>query len=88
MLEINNALINASNQVRRTAHSNNSEKELDDKIAEIIRANDLLNKYCVTKAISEKLLVTERGSVPLCIARPSDVGATVSEPFPVSPLSL
>ena len=41
------------------------------------------NTYVYTKQLAEWLLVTEGAGLPLAIVRPSIVGATWKDPFPV-----
>lgn len=40
------------------------------------------NTYCYTKSITEHLIEKEKGSLPLCILRPSIVIAALQEPLP------
>ena len=42
------------------------------------------NTYTYTKALAETLLIQEAGRLPCAIVRPSIVGASMEEPFPVS----
>jgi fatty acyl-CoA reductase len=42
------------------------------------------NTYTFTKHLAEHLLIMEGSSLPLAIVRPSIVGASWMEPFPVS----
>ena len=42
------------------------------------------NTYTFTKALAEQLLLEEREHLPTAIVRPSIVGASWQEPFPVS----
>ena len=44
---------------------------------------DRPNTYTYTKAMAEYLLVEEAGDLPVAICRPSIVGASWKEPFPV-----
>ena len=42
------------------------------------------NTYTFTKAIAEHVVMEEGAGLPICIVRPSIVGATWKDPFPVS----
>ena len=42
------------------------------------------NTYTYTKSLAEYLVVEEATKFPICIVRPSIVGASWQEPFPVS----
>ena len=42
------------------------------------------NTYTLTKALAENLLRVEASDLPVCIIRPSIIGASVKEPMPVS----
>jgi len=56
----------------------------DDMLKKI--TPDLLRKrpntYILTKALGEELLVTEGRGLPICIVRPSIIGATYQDPMP------
>ncbi|XP_053669822.1 putative fatty acyl-CoA reductase CG5065 [Anopheles nili] len=57
---------------------------LDDDILDLITPrllNNLPNTYAYTKALTEDLVYQYRGKVPIAIARPSIVTATMREPF-------
>lgn len=49
---------------------------------EVSREHGWRDGYQFSKALSEQLLVRDRGSVPLSIVRPSIIEGTVSEPVP------
>lgn len=59
-----------------------SEDVIDTLTPNLIRPRP--NTYTYTKALAEHILVEERGDIPLAIVRPSIVGASWKEPFPVS----
>lgn len=60
---------------------------LDESIIEDITPKllgDWPNTYTYTKALSEYLIQQEKGNLNIAIIRPSIVGASWHEPFPVS----
>jgi hypothetical protein len=60
---------------------------MDDEMVDLFTKKLLKNKpntYTYTKQLAEWLLVTEGAGLPIAIVRPSIVGATWKEPFPVS----
>ena len=60
---------------------------MDDEMVDLVTPQLIGNKpntYTYTKQLAEHLLVKEGASLPLCILRPSIVGASWKEPFPVS----
>lgn len=62
---------------------------LDDAIIDEITPKligDRPNTYTYTKALGEMVVQQESGNLNIAIIRPSIVGATWQEPFPVSPL--
>ena len=63
---------------------------LDDAIIDEITPKligDRPNTYTYTKALGEMVVQQESGKLNIAIIRPSIVGATWQEPFPVSPLA-
>lgn len=63
---------------------------LDDAIIDEITPKligDRPNTYTYTKALGEMVVQQESGNMNIAIIRPSIVGATWQEPFPVSPLA-
>jgi len=42
------------------------------------------NTYVFTKAFGEEVIVKEGVGLPICIVRPSIIGASYKEPMPVS----
>lgn len=63
---------------------------LDDTIIDEITPKligDRPNAYTYTKALGEVVVQQEGGNLNIAIIRPSIVGATWQEPFPVSPLA-
>jgi len=42
------------------------------------------NTYTLTKAFGEEVIVREGQGLPICIVRPSIVGASYADPIPVS----
>lgn len=42
------------------------------------------NTYTLTKAFGEEILAKEGEGLPICIVRPSVIGAAYNEPVPVS----
>lgn len=64
---------------------------LDDSIIDEITPKligDRPNTYTYTKALGEMVVQQESGNLNVAIIRPSIVGATWQEPFPVSTLLL
>ncbi|KAJ9450143.1 hypothetical protein DIPPA_21490 [Diplonema papillatum] len=61
---------------------NMSEAELTEKTPQLLKKYGYPNTYTFTKRITEHLLNQNRGSVPMCITRPSIIGSSVVEPFP------
>jgi len=60
---------------------------LDESIIQDITPKllgDWPNTYTYTKALSEYLIQQEKGNLNIAIIRPSIVGASWHEPFPVS----
>ena len=60
---------------------------MDDEMIEKITPKIIGNKpntYTYTKHLAEHLLISEGSDLPLAILRPSIVGASWKEPFPVS----
>lgn len=49
---------------------------------------DRPNTYTYTKALAEFVVQQEQDKLNIAIVRPSIVGASWQEPFPVSPLNL
>lgn len=63
---------------------------LDDTIIDEITPKligDQPNTYTYTKALGEMVVQQEGGNLNIAIVRPSIVGATWQEPFPVSPFT-
>lgn len=63
---------------------------LDDAIIDEITPKligDQPNTYTYTKALGEMVVHQEGGNLNIAIVRPSIVGATWQEPFPVSPFT-
>lgn len=63
---------------------------LDDAIIDEITPKligDQPNTYTYTKALGEVVVQQEGGDLNIAIVRPSIMGATWQEPFPVSPLA-
>lgn len=58
----------------------------DDMVSKITPSilNKKPNTYTFTKAMAEHMVITEGVGLPINIVRPSIVGATWKEPFPVS----
>ena len=56
------------------------------KTKELLRAIGGVNTYALTKGLTERMLLDERGTLPMCIVRPSVVGAAFREPMPVNPM--
>lgn len=42
-----------------------------------------LTTYLVTKAMSEELIESEQGNLPIAIVRPAYISPTYKDPFPV-----
>jgi len=64
-----------------------SSRWLDESIIQDITPKllgDWPNTYTYTKALSEYLIQQEKGNLNIAIIRPSIVGASWHEPFPVS----
>lgn len=60
---------------------------MDDKLVNLITPKligDRPNTYTYTKALAEYLVQQECGNLNVAIVRPSIVGASWKEPFPVS----
>ena len=77
-------LLPVSQEVNFKFFSWMSEDVMDTLTPNLIRPRP--NTYTYTKALAEHLLLEERGDTPVAIVRPSIVGASWKEPFPVSPL--
>ena len=60
---------------------------MDDDMVELFTKKllkDKPNTYTYTKQLAEWILLTEGAGLPIAVVRPSIVGATWKEPFPVS----
>ena len=60
---------------------------MDDDMVELFTKKllrDKPNTYTYTKQLAEWILLTEGAGLPVAVVRPSIVGATWKEPFPVS----
>ena len=60
---------------------------MDDEMVNMVTPQLIGNKpntYTFTKHLAEHLLIKEGSNLPLAIVRPSIVGASWKEPFPVS----
>ena len=60
-----------------------NENELAAVAKYILEAHARPNNYVVAKAVAEKLISEERGQLPICIFRPSNVGCSSVEPMKV-----
>jgi len=57
-----------------------SDETIEKLLPEILRKRP--NTYTLTKAFAEEMLVKEAIGLPVCIVRPSIIGATYEEPMP------
>ncbi|KAL9643588.1 hypothetical protein ABK040_010201 [Willaertia magna] len=65
-----------------TTTNNNTTTISKEEEEFILQKTGFINTYTLTKHIAEKLLIYNKGNIPICIIRPSIVGAALNEPFP------
>ena len=60
-----------------------SDDELEAFTAKLLSQHQRPNTYTLTKAVAEKLVEEQRGTIPCCVLRPTIVGGSYQEPVPV-----
>ena len=60
-----------------------NDDEIEVVAQHLLKKSDRPNNYTLTKAVAEDLILKERGQLPVCIIRPSIVGASQEEPMKV-----